>query len=219
MRAWGLAVLAGLAVAAPAAAQVPEGPICQVDREFGLRCQPLRRPSRLQERSTYSATLSSDRDRLLDIGRQRFDAGDIQGAIAFYTQAIDRDSRSAEAFALRATAYLSSDNPQQAVRDYSQAIAVGTGDPLTDAANYVGRSFAHSRLGQAREAIADATQAISLHPSFAAAYALRGNARISLQDSSGACADWQQAAHLYWQRQEFDRYSGTLTQIRSVPCR
>ena len=57
-----------------------------------------------------------------------------------------------------------------------------------------------------------------LDPSFAAAYSLRGQAKGTLEDIPGACEDWQVAANLYWDAQQFDRYSDTLEYIRVGNC-
>ena len=214
------------AVAVGAQSQLPDAPICQVNTEVGLvYCQRIRQESWTDPeaeaelgRSSSPVAATSDYNRFLSLGRSRFDAGDVRGAIAFYTQAIETNSNLAEGYALRGTAYLSSNNPQQAIADYSLAIELGTGDRSRDAANHLGRGMSHQRAGNTQEAIVDATTAISLNPSFAAAYSLRGQARGSLRDLSGACADWHQAAQLYRSRQESDRYSDTLTYIRASGC-
>ena len=203
----------------PARAEIPTGAVCRVDKEFGVRCRdwaPETPESGTNERAMASS--SSSYDRLVDIGRDRYNGGDFQGAIAYYTQAISLNSNTPQAFSLRGTAHLSSQQPQAAITDYTRALELSTTASVADAANYVGRGMGHAQMGQLNEAVIDATQAISIHPSFAAAYFLRGNARHQLQDTRGACTDWQQAANLYWEVQQFQRYTKVVESVRAARC-
>ncbi|MGK7909518.1 MAG: tetratricopeptide repeat protein [Synechococcus sp.] len=199
-------------------AEIPTGTVCRVDEEFGVRCRELEQ--QLREPLTDSQTLASSSayDRFLDIGRSRFSAGDIQGAIAYYTQAITLDGNNPQGFSLRGTAHLTSQSPHEAISDYTQALELSSGPSLVDAANYVGRGMSHSQLGLQNEAVFDATQAIAINPSFAAAYRLRGDARNHLRDKLGACTDWQQAANIYWDLEQFDRYNDVLASLREGHC-
>ena len=199
-------------------AELPSGPVCRVDEEFGVRCRDLE--SKLSPPASNGQALASfsSYDRFVEIGRDRYNGGDMQGAISFYTQAIALNGNNPQAFGLRGTAHLSSHQPHEAILDYTRALELGAGGSIADAANYVGRGMSHSQLGQLQEAVVDATQAIAIHPSFAAAYLLRGNAKNHLHDSRGACADWQQAANLYWEREQFSRYTEVLESFRTSNC-
>ena len=50
--------------------------------------------------------------------------------------------------------------------------------------------------GDYQGAIADSNKAIVINPQFAPAYSNRGNAKIGLKDSHGACADFKKAVSL-----------------------
>ena len=202
----------------PAQAQMPTGTVCRVDEKFGVRCRDLE--EELQEPPADEQTVISlsSYDRFIEIGRSRFTDGDTTGAIAYYTQAISLNSRDPQAFSLRATAHLSSQQPHEAISDYTRALELSTGIPEADAANYVGRGMSHSQVGSMHEAVIDATQAISINPHFAAAYLLRGNAQHYLENTAGACQDWNQAANLYWAAEQFNRYTDVVNSIQSARC-
>lgn len=203
----------------PAAiAQMPTGTVCRVDGEFGVRCRDLEDELRQPPANEQTVVSISSYERFLDIGRSRFTGGDYIGAIAYYTQAIELNNSAPQAYALRGTAHLSSEQPHAAISDYTRALELSGGAQDTDAANFVGRAMSHSQVGQMHEAIVDATQALSINPDFAAAYLLRGNAQHQLEDTAAACQDWSRAANLYWQLEQFDRYTSVANSIQTARC-
>ncbi|MEM9568903.1 MAG: tetratricopeptide repeat protein, partial [Cyanobacteria bacterium P01_E01_bin.34] len=194
------------------------GTVCRVDGSFGVRCRDLE--DELQRPLSHEQTVVSIRsyERFLDIGRSRFTGGDYIGAISYYTQAIQLNDSAPQAYSLRGTALLSSQQPREAIFDYTRALELSDGVREADAANLVGRAMSHSQMGQMREAIVDASQAISINPDFATAYILRGNAQHQLENIAAACQDWTQAANLYWQFEQFDRYTNVAKSIQTARC-
>ena len=201
-----------------AIAQIPTGVVCRVDGEFGVRCRDLEAELQPPPSNEETIVSISSYERFLEIGRARYTGGDYVGAIAYYTQAIALNEGAPQAYSLRGTAHLSSRHPHEAISDYTRALELSTGGSQADAANYVGRGMSHAQVGQMLEAVVDATQAISINPNFAAAYLLRGNAHHQLEDSTGACQDWNQAANLYWQLEQFDRYTDVAKSIQTARC-
>ncbi|MGK7910891.1 MAG: tetratricopeptide repeat protein [Synechococcus sp.] len=201
-----------------AVAQMPTGTVCRVDGEFGVRCRDLEDELREPPANQRTVISISSYERFLDIGRSRFTGGDYVGAISYYTQAIQLDDSAPQAFSLRGTAHLSSQQPHAAISDYTRALELSNGIANTDAANFVGRAMSHLQVGQLHEAIGDASHAISINPDFAAAYLLRGNAHHQLENTAGACQDWSQAANLYWQLEQRDRYSDVAESIQKARC-
>ena len=94
-------------------------------------------------------------------------------------------SRNAEAFFNTGVNELQSGNCDQAIADFTQAMALNTNYP--DA--YLYRGEAKSRLKDYAGTIADDTKAIELKPGYAYAYFTRGNARAALKDYAGAIVD------------------------------
>ena len=87
---------------------------------------------------------------------------------------------------------LQNGNFPKAIETLTQAIQL---DPRFSLA-YNARGFAHYRLKQYKEAIADYDEAIKLNPSYANAYLNRSAARRSAGDKAGADADAAKAKGL-----------------------
>jgi tetratricopeptide (TPR) repeat protein len=88
--------------------------------------------------------------------------------------------------------YQETNQPQQAIANYDQAIAL---DPQY-AAVYNNRGIAYTDLGDLEQAIADYDQALALDPQYALAYNNRGIAYADLGDLEQAIADYDQAIAL-----------------------
>jgi serine/threonine protein kinase len=100
-----------------------------------------------------------------------------------------QDSR---AYNKRGLAYVSTRNYEQAMVDYTKAIAL---DPeYAEAFN--NRSTAHLLMDNYGEAVADCSRAIELAPQFVAAYVNRGIAYTGLREYQRALADYGQALDL-----------------------
>jgi serine/threonine protein kinase/regulator of sirC expression with transglutaminase-like and TPR domain len=100
-----------------------------------------------------------------------------------------QDSR---AYNRRGLAHASTRNYEQAIVDYTRAIAL---DP-DYAEAYVNRSTAHLLMANYGQAVSDCHKALELAPDFVAAYTNRGIAYTGLRDYDQALADYGQALEL-----------------------
>lgn len=99
---------------------------------------------------------SSPAQPLLNAGLVLEDDGDLEGAIASYTEAIERDGRYIPAYRQRAAAYIDLGRPDLAVEDYTQILSIDDEDSLAMA----GRGRAYTAAGMLDLAIADLDMAI-----------------------------------------------------------
>ncbi|MFN6481410.1 MULTISPECIES: tetratricopeptide repeat protein [unclassified Nostoc] len=125
-------------------------------------------------------------------GEKKYEAGNYEGAIEDFNQAIELDPQNALAYNRRGDAYYRLGDYEQAQADSSQAILLNP----QDANAYFDRGFAFSELGKYKEAIADYTQAIKLNSKDAYAYYGRGLARAQSKDNKGAIEDFSKAIAL-----------------------
>ena len=126
-------------------------------------------------------------------GFDKDDAGDYQGAIADYNQAIKLKRDYALAYYNRGISKRKLGDYQGAIADYNQAIKLKP----DDADAYNNRGVSKKNLGDYQGAIADYNQAITLNPDYTLAY----NNRVAikndnLKDYQGAIADYNQAIKL-----------------------
>jgi tetratricopeptide (TPR) repeat protein len=136
--------------------------------------------------------LSDAEQTLYQKGVNKYDAGNYEGAIEDFNQAIELDPKNALAYNRRGDAYYRLGDYEQAQADSSQAILLNP----EDANAYFDRGFAFSELDKYKEAIADYTQAIKLNSEDAYAYYGRGLARAGLKDNKGAIKDFNKAIAL-----------------------
>ncbi|MBI4615366.1 MAG: tetratricopeptide repeat protein [Planctomycetes bacterium] len=118
--------------------------------------------------------------------------GDLGGAIADFTRAIEFDSSFVNAYTGRGDARSDQGDLRGAIADYTRAIELAPNDAF--ARN--NRGNARKALGDLAGAIADCTRAIELDPNYAMAYNIRGAARLDQGDLNGAIADFTRAIEL-----------------------
>jgi len=92
--------------------------------------------------------------------------GDLEGAIADYTRAIELNPMFGEAYCNRGNAKSDKGDLDGAIADFSRAIVIKPG--LSEA--YCGRGLAKSAKGDLNGATADLNQAIDINPKFSEAY-------------------------------------------------
>ncbi len=125
-------------------------------------------------------------------GLTRFDQGDLSGAVADFSKAIQTQSDYVEAYFYRGLAYFDLREIPRSIADYSKAIALN--GSYLDA--YYNRGLVLSAMGDKPGAIADYTQVIRQDRNFAAAYNNRGVALSDLGDQKGAIDDFNQALQI-----------------------
>jgi Flp pilus assembly protein TadD len=125
-------------------------------------------------------------------GIDRQAKGDLDGAIADYTKAIEIDPRSAHAYNSRGNLRDAKGDHDGAIADFTKAIEI---DPR-DADAYNNRGGARKAKGDLDGAIADYTKYIELEPRDADGYNNRGGARKAKGDLDGAIADCTKAIEI-----------------------
>jgi len=130
-------------------------------------------------------------ERSFQEGSARQSAGDLDGAIVSYTNAIRLNPQDSRAYFNRALSYLYKGAKgagfyDQLIADANKAIELGTPN-LADAYSLRGTGWAGK--GNFDKAIADHTRAIKLNPNHALAYNNRANDKLRQGDLDGALAD------------------------------
>ena len=125
-------------------------------------------------------------------GNARRNKGDLDGAIADYSEAIRLDPKYASAYNNRGWTRRLKSDLDGAIADFDQAIRL---DPK-GAVGYYNRGLARKDKGNINGAIADYTAAINIEQRYTVAYLNRGIARQSKNDLDGALADYEQAIRL-----------------------
>src|SRR6185295_13146177 len=125
-----------------------------------------------------------------NLGIKRQAAGDLNGAIASYSKAIETDPKYADAYNNRGVAYLIQKNYPAALADLTQSIELAP-----SAAAYNNRAGIYFNQNKVEEAIADFTAGLKLKPS-AEGYGNRGIAYQQTNRDELALADYEQAIKL-----------------------
>jgi tetratricopeptide (TPR) repeat protein len=154
-------------------------------------------------------------------GHWRSRKGDMDGAIADATRAIDLDPRFAVAYNNRCFALIIKGETDRAIADCTRAIDL---DPRFAIA-YSNRGAAWQKKREFDRAIADFNEAIRLKPTFAYCYYQRGDAWRAKRDRDAAIRDYSEAirldpktadayfgrAAMRWEKGDFD---GALADLR-----
>ena len=171
--------------------------------------------------------ISQSADDYFSSGLEKYEQGDLSGAIADYTQAIRLKPNYADAYYNRGIVKSDIEDLTGAIVDYSEAIRIKPSYPeaflnrgnvkddlgdITGAIRdysqairikpdygiaYYNRGISQNKLKKSRAALADYNETIRLDPEYVNAYYNRGNAYELLNDTPKAIADFQIAALLY----------------------
>jgi tetratricopeptide (TPR) repeat protein len=147
-------------------------------------------------------------------GLERKHSGDLAGAIAAYTGAIELDSTYAEAYNNRGIARVEKGDQAGAIADYTRAIEL---DP-NYAKAYNNRGNARVRAGDRAGAIADYTHAIELNPNYATAHYNTACTYARMGDPTMACAWLTKAIALDPKYRAKARTEPDFGPIRDEPC-
>ena len=123
-------------------------------------------------------------------GLERHQAGDVVGAIAAYTRAIELDRSYADAYNNRGVAYMTQKDYTSAVADFTRSIEIVPSD-----AAYNNRGSILFSQQKIEEAIADFTAGLKLKAS-AEGYVNRGTAYQNTNRDALALADYDRAIEL-----------------------
>jgi tetratricopeptide (TPR) repeat protein len=138
-----------------------------------------------------AAPEASDGD-LVNRGIEKAKNGDLDGAIADFTRAIEVDPKDDAPYFNRAQAKWQKKDAAGAMADYTRAIELGSTNP----AAYNNRGNARVQNNDRDGAIADYTRAIELKPDYARAYYNRAVTKKAKADAKGAAADFKRAKEL-----------------------
>ncbi|WP_309228804.1 serine/threonine-protein kinase [Microcoleus sp. FACHB-831] len=140
--------------------------------------------------SRFPDTLMAQK--LISQGVDKGKAGNYQGAIADYNQALKVKPDNSAAYYHRGAAYYSQGQRQQALDDFTQAIQINP--QYAEAYNHRGK--ARFDVGDDQGSLKDFNQAIQLDPKLASAYVGRGNVRAGLGNEQQAIEDYNKAIQL-----------------------
>jgi tetratricopeptide (TPR) repeat protein len=136
--------------------------------------------------------------------------GDLEGAIADFSRAIELDPKYSQAYSARGSAKLWKNDPEMAKVNYQRYAKSKEGDldgaiadfnraVELDSKNvnaYLGRGIARRQKGDLEGAIADNDRAIELDPKNDSAYNNRANIRAFKGDLDGALSDYNRAVEI-----------------------
>lgn len=132
-------------------------------------------------------TAAQDAESLFKQGEVRFQQQNYEGAIPFFTKAIDADPGHMNAYLRRGFSYSVLKDYKKAIDDYSKIIDAHN----THVFAYISRGSARNKLGRFKSALEDFNRAIQLDSKNQEAYNNRGWAKEGLGDHKGACKDWK----------------------------
>lgn len=125
-------------------------------------------------------------------GNLKYNAGDLQGAMADYSEAVKIDAGHPEAYMNRGTVKHDLNDFKGSLADYNKAIEIDPNHPKS----YYGRGGTYLAMNQFKLAIQDFDKAIEFDPSYAAAYSNRGNAKMNQKQLTEAMQDYNKAIKL-----------------------
>lgn len=146
-------------------------------------------------KSVKSKSVKSIHSQAIDyhnLGDARQSKGDLDGAIAAYTKAIELEPDDAYNYLRRGDEKRSKNDWEGAIVDYTKAIELKP----DDAYSYHGRGDARQGKNDWDDAIADYTKAIELKADDYYVYLRRGDARQGENDLDGAIVDYTKAIEL-----------------------
>ena len=129
---------------------------------------------------------------ILELGFDKIESEDFEGAIKEFTKALENDPNSGNAYFGRGIAKYSLEDYEGAIEDFSESIAINQ----NDADSYFMRGFAKYDLEDFEGAIADFSKVIAINPDDDDAYYERGMSRYALEDFEGAIDDFTQVIEL-----------------------
>ncbi|MFB2837111.1 tetratricopeptide repeat protein [Floridanema evergladense] len=138
-----------------------------------------------------------------------------QQAIADLNKALQLNTQNLQAYSYRAIVRIEIGDYGGAINDCNQALQI---DPnYIDA--YIYRGNAHHKSANHHLAIEDYSRVIKEKSDDPQAYYHRAAARLDFEDLKGAIDDYQQAANIYFNRGDWQKYREALDQIKKVQSR
>lgn len=161
--------------------------------EFRRICEAYEALSNVEEAEPSKQSQTQSYQSHYVQGVQQSAQGNYQWAIHAFTQALELNDQSVDAYLGRCQARYALGDDRGVIEDGYQILKLNP--EFSQAHYYQGR--ARARLGYVESAVAAYTRAIQLTPDYAAAHYYRGNAHAALKERQAAKQDWQTAARLY----------------------
>jgi tetratricopeptide (TPR) repeat protein len=133
-------------------------------------------------------------EKLVNRGTQKLQRGDLDGAIADLTRALERDPAAGQAHYQRALAYCGKADWEAACADLNQVIERSGGTQGAPARTW--RALARMHRGDLAGSLDDCEEALQHAPRFPMAYVRRGQAKSARGDSAAAIDDFDKAIEL-----------------------
>ncbi|OKH38800.1 hypothetical protein NIES2119_09440 [[Phormidium ambiguum] IAM M-71] len=138
-----------------------------------------------------------------------------QQAITDLNKALQLNPQNLQAYCYRGMVRIEMGDYGGAINDCDRSLQI---DPnYIDA--YIYRGNAHYKFGNHRLAIEDYSRVIKERLDDPQAYYQRATARLDFEDLQGAIDDYQQAANIYFNRENWQQYRVALDQIKKVQSR
>ena len=153
-------------------------------------------------------------------GRRLFQAGDDEGAVAAFSEAVSLYPRSLTAYSLRSQVYHRLGQPVNATADMQAIAAIrrsAVSPPGEEAVAAVEEGRRLLDAGDATAAIDQFTSAITNEPDFVEAYRARADAFRMAGNESEAAADMEEAATIEKTQQAFTQPARERPAARPVP--
>lgn len=125
-------------------------------------------------------------------GEHKFQMGNYDEAIEYYTNTLNADSNHLDALSKRAFCYSFNGRYEEAIADFDKVIKLKP----DYARGYLSRGSAKNKLNRFSEAIVDFNKVLTLDPKNTEALNNRGWAKKGLKNLAGACEDWEQSKKL-----------------------
>ncbi|OQA00580.1 MAG: TPR repeat-containing protein YrrB [Bacteroidetes bacterium ADurb.Bin408] len=122
----------------------------------------------------------------------KFDMGDMTGAFADYNRAIALKPDYEDAYTNKGAAFIKSGKNNEAIDCFNKAIAI---NPKFFKA-YENMAILYYNQKEYEQAMPYFNKVTELNPEYNNGYFYRGNARLFLRDTVGACNDWKRASEL-----------------------
>jgi tetratricopeptide (TPR) repeat protein len=134
-----------------------------------------------------------DSERLVQLGNEKEDAGDLPGALALYREAARLSPGSAKAHLNLGIALAALGSAFEALEAYETGLAIDSSNPFL----FYNRALLKYKLGDVDGAGLDVRSALALKSDFAAAYILHSNVLDDLGDTTAALEAIDKAIALY----------------------
>jgi tetratricopeptide (TPR) repeat protein len=136
-------------------------------------------------------------------------------AIADFNQAIKFKFQDAIVYRNRGKTRLQMGDNQGAISDFNQALNIEP-EETENGMTYIARGNAHRSAGNHLEAITDYNKALEINPNDPHAYSHRGLAYTHIEEMKLAIDDYQKAASIFCEQEDWENYQKVLDSLRKI---